>query len=298
MISDHLQRPPTIGTGAASLGVVLLLLLSLLTGACAHKEGRRYAAAIAAKGGLMPVEFPTGLCPLVGWLRDGGLGPLVVYLEGDGLAYITRSRPSSNPTPLNPVALRLAAADPSPRVLYLGRPCQYITPSDVCNPWLWTCGRFSPPVIAAVNEAIDQAVASMGNQGVVLVGFSGGGAVAALAAVQRHDVLALVTVAGNMDHEVWTDHHRVTPLHGSLNPANVALQLNRMPQIHFVGDRDRVIPRIVTESFIRRLGSNHLARLEIVPGVDHTRCWERHWPELRKLLESVVAVEASPVDLP
>lgn len=134
--------------------------------------------------------------------------------------------------------------------------------------------------------------------GVVLVGFSGGGAVAALAAAQRSDVLALATVAGNLDHVSWTDHHRVTPLHGSLNPADAAGQLTRLPQIHFVGDRDRVVPRLVVESFIQRLGPGHLAQLKIVHGADHICCWDQNWPEFRNLLESIIEAEAPPVDLP
>ncbi len=50
---------------------------------------------------------------------------MVVYIEGDGRAYVNRRTPSNDPTPGNPMALRLALADPSLRVLYLGRPCQY-----------------------------------------------------------------------------------------------------------------------------------------------------------------------------
>jgi len=38
--------------------------------------------------------------------------PLNIYIEGDGFAFISRSRISPDPTPTNPISLRLAAADP------------------------------------------------------------------------------------------------------------------------------------------------------------------------------------------
>ena len=36
----------------------------------------------------------------------------VIYIEGDGLAWLDRTTVSANPTPQQPVALRLALADP------------------------------------------------------------------------------------------------------------------------------------------------------------------------------------------
>jgi hypothetical protein len=37
-----------------------------------------------------------------------------LYIEGDGYAWKNRHEPSNDPTPMNPVAMRLAAADPHP----------------------------------------------------------------------------------------------------------------------------------------------------------------------------------------
>ena len=50
---------------------------------------------------------------------------LNIYLEGDGLAWVSRREPSRDPTPDNPIGLRLAAIDPAPNVIWLARPCQY-----------------------------------------------------------------------------------------------------------------------------------------------------------------------------
>lgn len=50
---------------------------------------------------------------------------LTIYIEGDGLAWINRSSPSADPTPTDPIALKLALAQPEGNAVYLARPCQY-----------------------------------------------------------------------------------------------------------------------------------------------------------------------------
>jgi hypothetical protein len=71
---------------------------------------------------------------------------LSVYIEGDGAAWPTPYHPPRDPTPTEPVALAMAAADPAPAVLYLGRPCQYLEAAELaaCSPEYWTSSRFAP----------------------------------------------------------------------------------------------------------------------------------------------------------
>ena len=47
---------------------------------------------------------------------------LSIYLEGDGLAWVSRTEASRDPTPDNPIGLRLAAIDPAPNVVWIARP--------------------------------------------------------------------------------------------------------------------------------------------------------------------------------
>ena len=49
-----------------------------------------------------------------------------VYIEGDGFAWAAPGRLSVNPTPKNPVALKLASLYKSENMIYLARPCQYV----------------------------------------------------------------------------------------------------------------------------------------------------------------------------
>jgi len=204
---------------------------------------------------------------------------LTVYLEGDGLAWVTRSRPSTDPTPLQPIALRLALADPDPQAVYLARPCQYVMGLE-CRPEYWLEKRFSPETIEATGAALDELKVRYSAATLLLVGYSGGGAVAALLAAERDDVKALVTVAGNLDHEFWTGYHQISPLNGSLNPADRASGLARMPQWHFVGGSDAVIPPEVLSAYTRQLpGSAPVVRV-LKPDYDHQCCWVESWPTL------------------
>jgi len=72
---------------------------------------------------------------------------LHVYLEGDGSPWKYRVITLPDPTPRDPLALRLMAHDPAPSV-YVGRPCYNGTSKDPgCNPSLWTSGRYSIKVV-------------------------------------------------------------------------------------------------------------------------------------------------------
>jgi pimeloyl-ACP methyl ester carboxylesterase len=208
--------------------------------------------------------------------------PLTVYIEGDGLAWLSRRRLSGDPTPTDPVALRLAAVDPGPNVVHLARPCQYVD-DTACHPRYWSSDRFSEEVVSAVNQAIEQFRKRIRAVKVHLVGYSGGGAVAALVAARRKDVASLRTAAGNLDHETLNRYFSVSPLTGSLNPVDYAAVLSHIPQHHFVGREDRVVPVFVADSFAGKVGDKRCVRISAIDGVSHGRGWPEHWREILSL---------------
>lgn len=89
------------------------------------------------------------------------------YIEGDGHAFDSRGRPTADPTPQGTMLRELAFGDPSPNVIYLARPCQYIM-SPICAKRHWTTARFAPEVINAEYDAVRQ---TAGGHEVILVGF-------------------------------------------------------------------------------------------------------------------------------
>jgi dienelactone hydrolase len=199
---------------------------------------------------------------------------LTVFIEGDGLAWLSRSKPSFDPTPINPISLNLALQFPTnTAVAYLARPCQYLIDQNTnCSQKYWTSHRFSSEVIKSQNIALDKLKITTGASKLRLIGYSGGGAIASLLAAYRDDVTQLITVAGNLDHQAWTTYHRLTPLHGSLNPVDVRSQIAHIPQVHFIGENDTVVPAEVVKRFIEFNPPN--TQVKLIPGADHNCCWE------------------------
>jgi len=264
--------------------MALALVLSLA--ACAGAQARRDAVAeMTTKAGWSQGILDAGSFELYAAWQPGRTAEiLTVYLEGDGFAYLDASHPSQDPTPIDPLALHLALADArSEAVAYLGRPCQYVMPAHGrgCSWPYWTLRRYAPEVVDSAGRAIDQLKAKAGAKRVLLVGYSGGGALAALLAARRPDVAGLVTVAANLDLAYWTHRDGLSPLVGSLDPAQEAGRLGSVPQLHFAGGRDRVVGADVTRSYLAHLPPGNLARMEVLPEADHHCCWVEDWPKLR-----------------
>ncbi len=215
---------------------------------------------------------------------SGSSDTLVVYIEGDGYAWASRTMPSDDPTPKHPLAFFLASEDQSPNVLYLARPGQFLaSASPQVDQAYWTSKRYSEEVIQSTNAAIDQVKLSSGAGKVSLVGYSGGAAVAVLVAARRNDVVALRTVAGNLAPEVFARKHHLSPLSGSLDPVAVAQAVKGIPQRHFIGRRDTVVTKTVTEAFLDAEGDVSRLSLTEVDGADHSNGWAERWGALIKL---------------
>lgn len=272
--------------------VCLFTTLSLTLGACGTTsvDTRRHLAQnIAAQSALQEHVIPTHGFDLTSFSKITQPGTAaVVYIEGDGLAWRGRRTPSNDPTPTNPVALRLAQADSAANVIYLARPCQY-TRGHACDKAYWTAQRFAPEVITAMNAALENIVRAHHISGVRLVGFSGGGAVAALLAARRPDVIDLRTVAGNLDIDAHSLAHHVSPLRGSLNPVQDAALLRTMPQHHFIGMADKIVPPGVYQSYARALGETPCLHHSIIAGTTHGEGWDKKWARLQGITPSCTA---------
>jgi poly(3-hydroxybutyrate) depolymerase len=180
------------------------------------------------------------------------------------------------------VSFRLALADPTTGpVLYLARPCQYTEGEDRrgCSVADWTYARFSARAVGALDAAISQAKVRVRADSVALHGYSGGGGMAALLAARRQDIVFLGTVAGNLDHKLWTSGHGDSPLSESLNPVEAGAATRNIPQLHVVGGKDEVVPQAILDSWCRGLPEADLTRITL-PKLDHKGPWDGAWPDL------------------
>ena len=198
-----------------------------------------------------------------------------VYIEGDGVAWQWRYFVNSDPTPKRSLMLNLMSQD-NGDTIYIGRPCYFGTVIDEqCNPDHWTYGRFSEKVVNSMLEVISERTQDYKN--VVLIGHSGGGALALLIAERLARTVAVVTVAGNIDTDAWIKHHNYTPLYGSLNPVRRAPLKSSIRQLHLVGSDDKVIPPSLVTGWINQQTD---AQLWEIPGNSHLCCWGKQWGQV------------------
>jgi hypothetical protein len=270
--------------------VVAALLALMLPGCAVQRDG---AARLAEAQGLRSARVHgAGFEHVV--RHRGGLGNasgLHVYLEGDGRPWATPTRVSADPTPRDPLALRLMLRDAQPS-LYLGRPCYHGgARQPPCRPWLWTHGRYSEPVVASMAAALTAIVEANRVREVTLIGYSGGGVLAMLLAPRVPGVVAVITVAANLDIDAWAGLHGYSPLQGSLNPAQLPALPARIRQHHFAGSRDREAPPAVTRAGLR---TQHGAEVHEIPGADHRCCWVERWPDLLRQADARPAAGIAP----
>jgi predicted esterase len=246
-------------------------------------DGTRQADRIARDTGFKKQRINTSDFILTAYTKtDNTSEILTVYIEGDGFAFSSKRMLSSNPTPKDPIALKLATKDPYTNIAYIARPCQYISAKEEKNHHekYWSDSRFSDEVISSMNEAVDTLKAQTGATDIVLVGFSGGAAVAVLLAARRDDVSEIITVAGNLDHVAINKYHKVAQMKGSLNPIDYAADISYIPQRHFAGGKDKVVPAYVIKKFANESGDVDYKSVIVVDECGHNDGWVERWQEL------------------
>lgn len=258
----------------------LVCYLTIFISACAQPTTQH----VAQKYGYTAQYIQTSTFKLASYQKlHKPVANVNIYIEGDGHVTQSNQQIAKDPSPHSPLTMQLAALDPNPNVVYLARPCQY-SPDDlntVCNPKLWTTARYSNSVVEALNEAITQIKLDSGARDINLIGYSGGGALAVLIAARRTDIASIRTVAGNLDLIAMQDFHNSKPLNESLDPLDYAKKVRNIPQLHFIGAKDRVIPSNVSNNFRIASGLDR-KRIIVLPKAGHNTGWTDQWPGLLK----------------
>ena len=259
--------------------VCLVIGLAATAGGCSFSRQDK-AETIGRSGELMPRSILAGRWTLKAWTRMPAHPPerLRVYIEGDGDAFHF-GRPTVNPTPKDPTALILAADDPAEAVAYIARPCMYVTVKEreaTCTVSDWTDARYSQEAVSALSAAIDAVQPSPGTR-IDLVGYSGGGVLAMLLAARRGDIASVSTFAAPLDLAAWVSLKAFSPLAASINPAKEADRVIDVPQRHFIGDEDDVVPPEVLRLYARSFPSGRRPEVIVLPDQDHSCCWRDVW---------------------
>jgi len=209
----------------------IILFLTIFLGACAS------TSTVQMPRWYQYREIQTPKFTLAAWVKETSKqDPFHIYIEGDGRAYDSNGFLTKDPTPTSALMRKMAIADKSPNVAYLARPCQFVKDS-VCSKEDWTTARFSPRAVASTAVAI-QKIAK--GHPVQIYAYSGGALLSGLVINNYPEIKVQrwTTFAGLLNHSSWTDYKKLKPLKGSLD----LQELPRVPQVHYVGKKDKVVP--------------------------------------------------------
>ncbi len=199
--------------------------------------------------------------------------PVHLYIAGDGRPFVRPDQPAADPTVPLPLAYELMIKDEAARVL-LGRPCYHgMAARERCSPGWWTQSRYSEEVVQSMVVAAQRLLRG---RSVLLIGHSGGGALALLMAARLDHVAGVVTIGANLDIHAWADWHGYTKLSASLQPLDVLQALQHVPQQHYWGSDDQVVPPASQKNVRMQLGE----RACVVASFDHQCCWRRRWSDI------------------
>jgi len=199
---------------------------------------------------------------------------VIIYIEGDGLSWIDRFTPSSDPTPMDPIAFKLAKLDQNPNVIYLGRPCQYIK-NNQCRREIWTKLQYSKLVMVQYEEILKEVLKN--HSEAHLIGYSGGSVVAMyLASIEGLNIKSVRTIVGNIDPNKFTNLLNLSSYQTSINLDQIDDKIKSIPQIHYYGDKDQVIPKEIHLNYQNKYINNSCIKTAEVKA-SHIQGWEVFW---------------------
>lgn len=201
---------------------------------------------------------------------------MTIVIEGDGYAWVNRYTLSDNPTPTNPIGLKIASSIEKPTI-YLARPCQYIS-DDNCTPAMWSYNRFNNAVMDSYINALDIIKQQYGVKEFDVIGFSGGAYIALFLAVNRNDIKSVTTIAGVLDPDDWTNYHDISPLNIQHDITSLVSKSQNTDFIHICSHDDEIVPCQLTRMFLNNLNSQNTKNHQIIEhnNKTHEKLWEMY----------------------
>mgnify|MGYP000079568468 CR=1 FL=1 len=206
--------------------------------------------------------------------------PIIVFIEGDGLPWQDHNKISFEPTPDKPLLLEWFLESDLP-ALYLGRPCYFKLNDQQCSPYWYTHGRYSEPVVDSMVQVLKE---NAKENNFILVGHSGGGSLAVLMAEKLDGVETVLTIAGNLQVNNWSEYHHYSTLHGSMDPTLRPILPSDIKQIHLYSPFDQIISAEWIKAYSKKQLNVELIEL---PVYGHNYAWKEFYPNIKKILHEI-----------
>jgi hypothetical protein len=97
-----------------------------------------------------------------------------------------------------------------------------------------------------------------------------------LGSINNQSISSIRTVAGNINHNALTKLLNITNLRNSLNFYPIIKKTNKIPQIHYYGLEDKVVPNKLQISYKNQNVDNNCINISSVKAA-HVKGWETFW---------------------
>ena len=264
-----------------NLKKAVLFTAFFLIGCSSDQARLNYALDTAKKYGFT-AEVIYSKFPIQIFYKNYKSKHAVIYLEGDGLVINIRGEVAQNPTPTDPMALKLASVDNCEiSKIVINRPFQY-TDRKNANSKYWTTARYCHDVIQSIYDVIKICQTRFNFETIEIVAYSGGASVALLLSPKFDNLTKITSFAGNLDHVNWTKYHEAQPLSESLDPLQNKTLLAKISQNHFVGESDDNTTVELARIYKQKISSDNITIVPI-PGFSHDSNWQEIWKEQIKV---------------
>lgn len=263
----------------AIMHVLGYCLIPLILLSCAIVTNNNNSSILLEEGSIRQAIFKHRVLERYDKNSLNRLGSLTIFLEGDGRPWIEEKHIAKDPSGNFLLSLAFMESYKYPN-LYIGRPCYHELNDPKCHYRYWTSHRYSEEVLDSITNVIKTEILSSDPSSLILIGHSGGGAIASLIACQFDRPTYLITISANLDTEAWTNYHNWSPLNGSLNPAIDSKLCPHLTQLHFHGAIDEQIPVKLNNNYY----NYHHTKPIIIENATHSN-WTKFWPEIQNILK-------------
>ena len=260
--------------GLQAVKSAVIILLSIALSGCVLRPAWRE---LAIEQELQIRRLDTGRFQHLVMEKNVPGNHLLIFVEGDGTPWIRDKRVAVDPTPTNPVLLRLME-ESTGAVVYLGRPCYFgLSTSKGCEPRLWTFDRYGREIVESMCIAVNEIARQHSAQRVQLIGYSGGGAIVVGMRSCTDRLEAVTTIAANLDPRAWAEFHGYAPLN-DLTPLDAAaVRHDLIAETHWQCRDDHVIPPQITDAYFAAAQNAHR---RIVQSCSHASGWQQYWTKI------------------
>ena len=138
--------------------------------------------------------------------------------------------------------------------------------------------RYSIANINRIAEVIQNLKNYYNSEKVILVGYSGGAGIAMyLGSIDNKSIKSIRTIAGNINHNELSKILKISRLKKSINFYSIEKKINTIPQVHYYGLKDKIVPNELQTSYKIRNSNNKCIKIKPVNKATHNEGWVDFW---------------------